>query len=70
MGRTHYPEAAERHAILDFLENGVDLEDVLRRSVQLLAQVTKQAAVVQMPNLKVSRCLLYTSDAADDTINV
>ena len=47
--------AAERHAILDFLENGVDLEDVLRRSVQLLAQVTKQAAVVQMPNLKVSR---------------
>ena len=47
--------AAERRAMLTFLEGGVDLEDVLRRSVQLLAQVTKQAAVVQMPNLKVSR---------------
>ncbi|MDY5840945.1 MAG: heat-inducible transcriptional repressor HrcA [Corynebacterium camporealensis] len=46
---------AERRAMLTFLEGGVDLEDVLRRSVQLLAQVTKQAAVVQMPNLKVSR---------------
>ncbi|MFR9838068.1 heat-inducible transcriptional repressor HrcA [Corynebacterium striatum] len=47
--------ASERRAMLTFLEGGVDLEDVLRRSVQLLAQVTKQAAVVQMPNLKVSR---------------
>ncbi|WP_291314143.1 heat-inducible transcriptional repressor HrcA [Corynebacterium sp. UBA2622] len=46
---------AERHAILDFLENGVDLEDVLRRSVQLLARVTHQAAVVQLPNLDVTR---------------
>ena len=45
----------ERRAMLSFLEGGVDLEDVLRRSVQLLAQVTKQAAVVQLPNLKVSR---------------
>ncbi|MGV3071397.1 heat-inducible transcriptional repressor HrcA [Corynebacterium phoceense] len=45
----------ERQAILHFLENGVDLEDVLRRSVRLLAQLTKQAAVVAMPNLKVSR---------------
>ncbi|MDN8605162.1 heat-inducible transcriptional repressor HrcA [Corynebacterium ureicelerivorans] len=47
--------SAERHAILDFLENGVDLEDVLRRSVQLLAQLTNQAAVVQLPTLSVSR---------------
>ena len=45
----------ERQAILHFLENGVDLEDVLRRSERLLAQLTKQAAVVAMPNLKVSR---------------
>ncbi len=44
----------ERAAILHFLEDGVDLEDVLRRSVRLLAQLTKQAAVVAMPNLKVS----------------
>lgn len=47
--------AAERRAMLTFLEGGVDLEDVLRRSVQLLAQITRQAAVVQMPNLQVSR---------------
>lgn len=46
---------AERHAILDFLENGVDMEDVLRRSVTLLAQLTNQAAVVQLPTLNVSR---------------
>ncbi|AGF73086.1 heat-inducible transcriptional repressor HrcA [Corynebacterium halotolerans] len=46
---------AERRAIVGFLEEGVDLEDVLRRSVQLLAQLTRQAAVVQLPTLKVSR---------------
>lgn len=46
---------AERHAILNFLEHGVDLEDVLRRSVQLLAQLTRQVAVVQLPNLRVGR---------------
>ena len=42
----------ERRAIVDFLENGVDLEDVLRRSVQLLAQLTQQVAIVQMPDLR------------------
>ncbi|MDO5031045.1 heat-inducible transcriptional repressor HrcA [Corynebacterium sp.] len=47
--------APERRAMLSFLENGVDMEDVLRRSVQLLAQLTKQAAVVALPTLKVSR---------------
>lgn len=47
--------APERRAIIRFLEEGVDLEDVLRRSVQLLAQLTRQAAVVQLPNLKMSR---------------
>ena len=45
----------ERRAILDFLENGVDLEDVLRRSVQLLSQLTRQVAVVQMPDLRRGR---------------
>ncbi|WP_151549280.1 MULTISPECIES: heat-inducible transcriptional repressor HrcA [Corynebacterium] len=45
----------ERRAILSFLEEGVDLEDVLRRAVQLLSQLTRQAAVVQMPMLQVSR---------------
>ncbi|WP_080793871.1 heat-inducible transcriptional repressor HrcA [Corynebacterium pacaense] len=46
---------AERKAIMGFLEGGVDLEDVLRRSVQLLSQLTRQAAVVQLPTLKTSR---------------
>lgn len=46
---------AERRAIVSFLEGGVDVEDVLRRSVQLLSQLTRQAAVVALPNLKVSR---------------
>ncbi|QNE89982.1 heat-inducible transcriptional repressor HrcA [Corynebacterium incognita] len=47
--------AAEKRAIVGFLEEGVDLEDVLRRSVQLLAQLTKQAAIIQMPTLEASR---------------
>jgi len=41
----------ERRAIQTFLEAGVDLDDVLRRSVRLLAQLTRQVAVVQYPNL-------------------
>src|SRR5699024_4480425 len=45
----------ERRAILDFLEHGVDLEDVLRRSVQLLAQLTRQVAVVQLPDMRIGR---------------
>ncbi|EOM76385.1 heat-inducible transcriptional repressor HrcA [Rhodococcus rhodnii] len=46
--------SAERRAILDFLESGVDLDDVLRRGVRLLAQLTRQVAVVQYPSLSVS----------------
>lgn len=45
----------ERRAIEDFLESSVDLEDVMRRSAHLLAQLTRQAAVVQLPTLSVSR---------------
>lgn len=45
---------AEHRAILSFLQDGVDLEDVLRRSVHLLAQLTRQVAVVQVPTLTVS----------------
>ncbi|BBZ03727.1 heat-inducible transcription repressor HrcA [Mycolicibacterium chitae] len=44
----------ERKAILSFLESGVDLDDVLRRSVRLLAQLTRQVAVVQYPTLSSS----------------
>ncbi|HTM86228.1 MAG TPA: heat-inducible transcriptional repressor HrcA [Mycobacterium sp.] len=45
---------SERRAILSFLESGVDLDDVLRRAVRTLAQLTRQVAVVQYPTLSVS----------------
>lgn len=41
----------ERRAIERFIEGAVDLDDVLRRSVRLLSQLTRQAAVVSYPNL-------------------
>ena len=44
----------ERRAILSFLESGVDLDDVLRRAVRLLAQLTRQVAIVQYPTLSAS----------------
>ena len=43
--------AAERRAIESFLEGAVDLDDVVRRSVRLLSQLTHQVAVVQYPSL-------------------
>ena len=46
--------AAERRAIQNFLESGVDLDDVLRRAVRLLAQLTRQVAIVQYPTLSAS----------------
>lgn len=42
---------AERKAIQSFLGGAMDLDDVLRRSVRLLAQLTRQVAVVQYPTL-------------------
>ena len=38
-------------AIQSFLDGAVDLDDVVRRSVRLLAQLTRQVAVVQYPTL-------------------
>src|SRR6202012_4845521 len=46
--------SAERRAILGFLESGVDLDDVLRRAVRLLAQLARQVAGVQYPTLSSS----------------
>jgi heat-inducible transcriptional repressor len=46
--------SAERRAIQGFLESGVDLDDVLRRAVRLLAQLTRQVAIVQYPTLSTS----------------
>jgi heat-inducible transcriptional repressor len=43
--------AAERRAINTFLEGALDLDDIVTRTVRLLAQVTGQVAVVQYPSL-------------------
>ncbi len=42
---------AERRAITTLLEGAVDLDDVVQRSVRLLAQLTRQVAIVQYPTL-------------------
>lgn len=42
---------AERRAIHSFLDASVDLDDVMTRSVRLLAQLTKQVALIQYPSL-------------------
>ena len=42
---------AEQRAINTFLSGAIDLDDVLLRTVRLLAQVTQQVAVVQYPTL-------------------
>ncbi len=43
--------AAERRAISTFLEGANDLDDVIQRSVRVLAQLTQQVAIVQYPTL-------------------
>jgi len=42
----------EKRAIQAFLEDAVDLDDVVDRAVRLLAQLTQQVAVVQYPSLR------------------
>ena len=42
---------AERRAIETFLEGASDLDDVVRRSAKLLADITKQVAVVKYPKI-------------------
>jgi heat-inducible transcriptional repressor len=41
----------ERRAIQSFLDGAADLDDVVSRTVRLLAQLTRQVAVVQYPSL-------------------
>lgn len=43
--------SAEKRAIATFLHGAVDLDDVVHRSVRLLAQLTQQVAIVQYPTL-------------------
>ena len=42
---------AEKKAIHSFLNQAVDLDDVMSRTVRLLSQLTKQVALVQYPSL-------------------
>ncbi len=42
---------AERRAIQRLLSGAVDLDDIVHRTVRLLAQLTRQVAVVQYPSL-------------------
>ncbi|SOD74715.1 heat-inducible transcription repressor HrcA [Jatrophihabitans sp. GAS493] len=46
---------AEKRAISTFLDNAVDLDDVLHRAVKALAQLTRNVAVVRYPSLSRSR---------------
>lgn len=46
---------AERRAIETFLMGAVDLDDVMGRAVRLLAQMTRQVALVQYPSLSFSK---------------
>lgn len=45
----------ERRAIETFLEGAIDIDDIVGRTVKLLAQITRQVAVVQFPSLTKSR---------------
>jgi heat-inducible transcriptional repressor len=42
---------AERRAIETFMAGALDIDDVVRRTVRLLAQITQQVAIVQYPVL-------------------
>lgn len=42
----------ERHAIEQFLADAIDLNDVIERTVRLLAQLTRHVAVVQYPRFE------------------
>ncbi|HQY99274.1 MAG TPA: heat-inducible transcriptional repressor HrcA [Propionicimonas sp.] len=43
--------SAERRAIETFMAGALDVDDVVRRTVRLLAQITQQVAIVQYPVL-------------------
>ena len=59
--------AAERAAIAQFLEGAVDLDDVVDRTVRLLASLTRQVAVMQYPSLTRStvRHIEFVADGPD-----
>src|SRR6187397_3402524 len=42
---------AERRAVQSFLDGALDIDDIVARTVRLLATLTQQVAVVQYPSL-------------------
>lgn len=44
--------APEKRAMMELLDGAVDLDEVLRRTVRLLAQLTHQVAVVRYPSIQ------------------
>ena len=55
---------AERRAIETFLHGSNDLDDLVRRSAKLLADITKQVAVVQYPSFGSSSSKMAISGTA------
>ncbi|GDX22864.1 hypothetical protein LBMAG09_08390 [Actinomycetes bacterium] len=55
----------ERRAIETFLEGAADLDDVMDRTVRLLAQITKQVAVVQYPSHSESKAKVALAGTAN-----
>ena len=55
LGSVKTLSAAGRRAIQRFLDGAVDLDDIMTRTVRLLAQVTRSVAVVKYPSLTASR---------------
>lgn len=51
LGKIKPLSTAERRAVHRFLGEAIDLDDVVTRTVRLLAQLTHQVAVVQYPSL-------------------
>ena len=68
--------AAEQRAIQTFLSGALDLDDVLLRTVRLLAQVTQQVAIVGVSDAQPFRCpsrrdrVDVTASAAADPHNL
>ena len=51
LGQVKPLSTAERKAIETFMAGAIDVDDIIRRAVRLLAQITQQVAIVQYPAL-------------------
>ncbi len=51
LGQVKPLSLAEKRAIQTFMAGALDIDDVVRRTVRLLAQITRQVAIVQYPVL-------------------